>query len=89
MDSPASLHPDGIDQNGEGSGGHALSGMVTGTEDISVEDRLKRDMIHSRNVQRTANWKKIKTSTHQLLRDQWAERVRVCLLQCSKGLLSW
>lgn len=57
MDGPAALRPDGIHQKGEGSRDHVLSGMVTGTEDVTLEDRLKRDVMHSQNIRRTANWK--------------------------------
>lgn len=58
MDSPAALRPNGIYQNGEGSRDHVLSGVATGTEDVRLEDRLKRDVMHSQNIQRTVNWKK-------------------------------
>lgn len=55
---PAALRPPAIHQSGEGSRDHVLSGVVTGTEDVRLEDRLKRDVMHSQNSQRTASWKK-------------------------------
>lgn len=58
MDGPAALRPDGIHQKGEGSRDRVLSGMVTGTEDVRLEGRLKRVVMHSQNSQSTANWKK-------------------------------
>lgn len=55
VDSPAGLHPSRIEQTGEGSRDHVLTGVVTGTGGVSMEDRLKRDMILPKNIRRTAN----------------------------------
>lgn len=34
------------------------SGVVTGTEEISVENRSQENMVLFRNIQRTNGWKK-------------------------------